>query len=540
MDQTSKDTLRFRLFLAGILALFLGNTEAFGGPVRSFPFWACSDGKGTVSLFWLPPDGRWPPGGYRLERIYRKRPFLLKKTLEAALDEKNLRALAEGDADEIRWLADKIRNDSLTDEERRHSISVMGINAAIDAAYGRALGVRYTDRVKGSGKYLYRLTALDSDGRPVDAMESNEVVASRRTPGPAQPMGLVASEQTGGVALTWSDPPASALSPVVAFRVERIAGRGKAEILTPAPLRLNRHMAPGRPDFHDADPPRERLVYRVRSIDIFGRMSAPTRVAISAKNILPAAGPVGVVSSAPKTAGRPGTPAFPEAEGAKVGKPARGERTASISSPAVPASESLPAQPAESAGEKSDIEPDLGARSPEVLEVREEAVSEPASSGVGSSSPAEPARPESFPNVQPGPEPTGIREDKDRPFAEGSAKTTMRTGPSPENTSATVARETVSLSPPTIVAAVALGDRVNITFRPGHPNDPVNEFVLYRSESPTGPGAAVGRPIPGDARRWEDPTVEAGRYYWYRLVAVDRSGKRSAPSKPKGVAVGSR
>jgi hypothetical protein len=139
----------------------------------------------------------------------------------------------------------------------------MGKTAATDTAYGRALGVRYTDRVKGAGKLSYRLIALDADGKRGDSMESNVVNPRKRTPGPARPVGLAVKEHPEGIALTWSDPPASVLSPVVAFRVDRIAGRGKAQIITSKPLVLNRHLAPDRPQFLDADPPREKLIYKV-------------------------------------------------------------------------------------------------------------------------------------------------------------------------------------------------------------------------------------------------------------------------------------
>lgn len=586
----AKSTLLVRLFLASVLLLFPGRPEAVAAPLRTFPFWACSDGKGTVTLFWLPPDGQWPAGGFRLDRIVRKQRVLLAKVLGPGLDGEALAALPPGDAEGIQAIGDKIRGGTLTDEERRHSISVMGKAAATDVVYGRALGVRYTDRVKGGGKLLYRLTALDADGKPGDAMESNEVDALKRTPGPAQPLGLAAEEHPGAVALIWSDPPASVLAPVVAFRVERIAGRGKALSLTPTPLVLNRHLTAGRPDFLDSDPPREQLVYRVRSIDIFGRVSAPTRVAISAKNLAPA-------EKKPEStalASKPPEPAVGPVSSRKAAAekeiPVRQERIASVSSPgpgvaaatesrkgegnpeadresrtarvvsaegkpapAAPKSgagfapsseptvvrEARPPPPAEPPAEIAGPGPGRGSGEVRVAAVKEEAVSAPALSRGGSASPAEPARADSYPVVRPGPKPGRSDWNTGVPEAEPSSKIPASRESGAGRMAAAVRQEAGPPSPPMILSVVGLGDKVSITFRPGQEHDRVSEFLLYRSESPSGPGVVVGRPIPGDARKWEDTTVEAGQYFWYRLVAVDRAGNRSDPSRPKWVAVGS-
>ncbi len=585
MAPKAKSTLLIRLLLGSILSQYLGNPDAFAGPVRSFPFWACSDGKGSVTLFWLPPGGQWPVGGFRLERIVRRRPVLLAKSLGPALDREALAELPSGDAAKIQALAEKIREGTLTDEERRHSISVMGKTAATDPAYGRALGVRYTDRAKGGGKILYRLAALDADGRPVDTMESNEVNPSRRTPGPAQPLELTALEHPGAVGLSWSDPPASVLAPVVAYRVERIAGRGKAEPLTPAPLILNRHLAQDRPDFLDADPPREQLVYRVRSIDIFGRVSAPTRVEFSAKNLPPPAAPV-QEPAPPAAVEKKGEPLIrgkrtamasppvrqspapkpPPGEAPVNGKEAGPDPASSVAAPApdrakpAPAilpPESVPPPPAESRETRTEIVPDREDRPIRAEEVNEEAVSAERSSGDRSSR-EESAKAESYPVVRlvpdalpakptPKPAPAGpatnprplARKETGLPTAKGSSSIAGGAGSGAGRTAAAVRGETGPPPSPTIMTIVGLGDKVSITFRPGEPEEAANQFLVYRSESPTGPGVIVGRPVRGDARQWEDPTVEAGQYFWYRIVAVDRAGNRSPPSKPKWVAVGS-
>lgn len=350
-----------------------------------------------------------------------------------------------GDADAIRSLADKIERGTLTDDERSRSTSVLGRAASADVLLGRALGVRYTDVPRVRGKLVYRLTALDADGSPGSAMESAEVDPAKPTPAPGRPAGLRAEEQAGGVALFWADPPASPVAPVVAYRVDRGVGGRRMAALNGKPLFLDRHLRRGKPEFLDGGAPAKKLTYEVRSIDVFGRLSAPVRVEIAVKNVARAEGPPGAEATASKAAA-------PEAT------PAPSPRIASA--PSEPSAKA----PAEASGK----------------------VVWTAAKG----------------------EPTG-----------------RQAGPPP---------------PPVIVGIAGMGDRVVVRFRPGEPADLTQAFLVLRSQSPTETGVAIGRPLPGDAREWQDTTVSAGQFFWYRLVAVDGAGNRSEPSKPKWVSTGSR
>lgn len=332
--------------------------------------------------------------------------------------------LDPGDADAVRSLADKVAQGTLTDDERSRSISVLGRAASVDALLGRALGVRFTDVPRARGRHVYRLTALDAEGGPGSAMESAEVDPARPTPAPGAPAGLRAEEQTGGVALFWADPPASPVAPVVAYRVARAEGRGRMAALHAAPLLLDRHLRRGKPEFLDSGAPAKRLTYEVRSVDVFGRLSAPARVVVAVTYVARAEGP------------RPGE--------------------ATPSGAAAPATEA-------------------------------------SGKAVWAAAKAEP--------------------------------TGRQAGPPP---------------PPVIVGIAGMGDRVVVRFRPGEPAGLTQAFLVLRSESPTGTGVAVGRPLPGDAREWQDPTVSAGQFFWYRVVAVDGAGNRSEPSKPEWVSTGSR
>src|SRR5512146_1380267 len=169
-------TIVRRAFLvAALLACVLLPAEGASPPVRRFPFWACSDGKGTVSLFWLPVAGEWPAGGYRLERVARGKATILGGPFRPGQDARAMMEVDAADAEAVRSLADGIERGTLSDDEKARSVSVLGRRAAADLAFGRALGVRYVDAPRARGKLLYRLTPLGADGAPGAAMESVEV-----------------------------------------------------------------------------------------------------------------------------------------------------------------------------------------------------------------------------------------------------------------------------------------------------------------------------------------------------------------------------
>ena len=119
--------------------------------------------------------------------------------------------------------------------------------AALDVAYGRALGVRYVDRVKVAGNLVYRLTALAADGTPAETVTSNEVNPMRRTPGPERPSGLRAEVRPEGVALFWEEPPGGNDAPVVAYRVARGSPPGRSPALTRKPVVPSPHPRMGEP-----------------------------------------------------------------------------------------------------------------------------------------------------------------------------------------------------------------------------------------------------------------------------------------------------
>ncbi len=579
--------MRIRRELAAILLLaFLGAAGEAGAAARHTPFWACSDGKGSVFLFWLPPDGRWPAGGFLLERIAGGKASVVASGLGPGSDLEAMEKIDSADSAEIRLLAERIRKGSLTDDERNRSITVTGRNAVVDQVFGRALGVRHTDRTRGSGKVRYRLKSVSADGAVEASQESNEVDPGKRTPLPRQPLSLKAEARRDGVALYWKDPPADGSVPVVAYHVQREGPGRKFQSLTQDPLVLKRHLTRGGPDFLDAGAPRENTTYRVQSVDIFGRRSAHSQVRIL-KADFPApdqSSPRVVLPPEPARDAKPAaerTPA-PPASPAPAAAPPSPPKT----SPSVPRQEPSAQEPGSSSGgrgparmetivhppsppETAAQEPGYfsGGRTPARMETivhppsrpkkgaPEEEMPPPAPPDTGMDEQTETARslhatmPEPVENagrtfarmetiIHPPSTPDGGEPAPGRPGQSGgSATREAEVSRDPESRDAAA-----SSGPPTpvIVGIQGTTGTVIIEFRAGGPGNDVSHVLVIRSEYPTTPGTVVGRSVPPDARTWEDTSVAPGQNFWYRLVAVGKDGRKSPPSGPRWVRVSPR
>ena len=81
--------------------------------------------------------------------------------------------------------------------------------------------------------------------------------------------------------------------------------------------------------------------------------------------------------------------------------------------------------------------------------------------------------------------------------------------------------------PPRIDSADGSGGKVRLGLRATDPRDTARIYVL-RGGSASDQGLVIGKPLPGDARTFEDSWVEPGKAYWYHLVAFDAAGNRSA------------
>jgi hypothetical protein len=91
---------------------------------------------------------------------------------------------------------------------------------------------------------------------------------------------------------------------------------------------------------------------------------------------------------------------------------------------------------------------------------------------------------------------------------------------------------------PFITGSETRDGRAVIRFKPGLPESRSSQFVVLRGGAPDDPGLVMGRPLPATARVYEDPFVQPGQSYWYRVVALDAAGRRSAPSTPVLAVIG--
>jgi hypothetical protein len=91
---------------------------------------------------------------------------------------------------------------------------------------------------------------------------------------------------------------------------------------------------------------------------------------------------------------------------------------------------------------------------------------------------------------------------------------------------------------PNITGSSGQGGKAVIQYAPALPEEKTYQFLLLRAGAARELGIVIGDPLPGSSRTFTDEHVEAGKTYWYRLVAVDRSGNRSDPTHPVPVVVG--
>jgi hypothetical protein len=92
---------------------------------------------------------------------------------------------------------------------------------------------------------------------------------------------------------------------------------------------------------------------------------------------------------------------------------------------------------------------------------------------------------------------------------------------------------------PSITGSSGAEGKVLLNFVPALPAEKTAQVLVLRSGSEADQGVVIGDPLPGDARQFTDLYVSPGERYWYRLVAVDKNGNRSDPTRPVAIRVGS-
>lgn len=538
--------------------------------------WAASDGKGTISLFWVPANSAWPSGGWQLERVTGGKATIIAKRIMPGLDDDAMKAISASDAEGIRTFSSKMKAGSLASDEGKLAGAVFGLKAATDTAFGRAMGLRFIDSSAGSGPVSYRLTALDTSGRTGAVLQSITVDGTRQTALPEQIRDLKVSQENEAVSLSWSTPTQNKDIPVIAYLIERSAGNAK-EILTPQPLLIgSKSDKQPSPTFLDQKPLVEaELIYSALTVDFFGRKSAPTEVRIFIPDKAALVPPTQVIAKAGD--GRVDLSWKRNSSQFTTGYIA--ERAMLFGGPY----ENLTPKGLKRDEEKFRDKAVMGG-SQYYYRVR----SVDPRGNVGHPSDAAMAQPQSE-NRSPAPENlkaqvgnTRIRlnwEPVKFPVAgyfvyrqtEGSEQwTQFNERPTPEavydiafgehngakfsfritavgfdSKESKPSRQVDVILPdnlapnvPLIRAVSGAGGKAALDFVPANPEQDTYQFLILRSGSDKEPGVVIGDPLPTNARRFEDPFVDAGQEYWYRIVALDKAGNRSDLSRPIVVQIG--
>jgi hypothetical protein len=83
---------------------------------------------------------------------------------------------------------------------------------------------------------------------------------------------------------------------------------------------------------------------------------------------------------------------------------------------------------------------------------------------------------------------------------------------------------------PLVLAASGADGHVTIRFAAAEPAAKTARVALVRADAPSDAGLVVGAPVAAASGTIGDEWVHAGQVYWYRLVAFDAQGNRSAES----------
>jgi hypothetical protein len=538
---------------------------------------AASFGGGTIRLFWTPPAGGWPPGGWRIED--GKGETLLERLFPGG-DEEALSRLSPDEVGQIRKLLDtgSAEKGKERDAERIFR-SILKVNAALSWDYARAIGLGAELRDVKPGKRAYRAVGLDAEGKPTKLVLSGRAVdAAVESRRPAGASGLRAEVLGEGVALYWQPGEADAESiPVLGYFVERVDGKGAAEKIGGRPVLTGVQWKPDSPVLIDSGAElEESYSWRVTPVDLVGRTGETASVAARFDDLSALEPPGGVqaesveggVAVTWKPVDNPFTAGY------------RLERALSPEGPFLPVLEKPFPRNADrfedtglrggttyfyrlrSVGPRGDLgEPSIlvtaGARTKGKVPPPERLAAEVSPARIRLSwAPVDSMaiagyfverRSDDAPRwarLTALPVPEARFDDRFPPEAYGRfryrvvsiAFDSKESAPSGEVEA--LLPDTNPPPPPTITASSGEGGRVRIGFAPGLPEEKSAQFLVIRGVSHEDPGVVLGDPLSGREREFADDFVIAGKSYWYSVAAVDPQGRRGEPSDTVVVTVG--
>lgn len=570
MKARSKISALISTALLLLVAERAGVAQEAGGAL-----FAASDGKRHISLLWFPPPSKWPTGGWKLSDSTGQ--VLVPKISMG--DAAALQPLSVEDADAIRKLPDVLSKPD-AGAKGRQLINIIGLRAFSEPGYARALGLSWALDNVASGSRSYKAEGLDNAGKPTGVqLVSSAVDSAQPTALSPAPSGVQVKVDERGVALYWEAPAENRQMPVIAYAIERDGGGQSAAPVTAKPVIPGSKWDPKIPLVLDRNAPsNEMLTYRVFSVDAFGRRSAGTSIRIFYPDFHALEPPQPVTAAVGRGKIIVTWPAQqkPNLAGYIV------ERSFLHDGPY----EALVAQALPSGTSQYE---DATVRGGTTYYYRVRSVNSRGDLGNPSSATAANSQnPGTLPKVE------GLTVDAgqtrvrltwkpvDLPVAGYFVERRALTGAAgvenwvrlnPHVTAEALyddylglssdmkleyrvlaigfdnAEGTSSAAVQVVLADRSLPDAPSITGSSGADGKTVldfapadqkaSQFLVLRSGRAEDLGVVIGDPLPGSARQFTDLYVSVGQNYWYRLVAVDKNGNRSDPTRPVAVRVGS-
>ena len=538
---------------------------------------AVSDGKGHISLLWFPPPSKWPPGGWKLSDSTGQ---VLVPQIKVG-DATALQSLSVEDADAIGKLPAVLAQPDTT-PKRKQLINIIGLRAFSEPGYARALGLSWTLENVASGSRTYKVEGLDSAGKPTGVqLTSSPVDSSQATPLSPAPAGMQTKVDERGVSLFWEAPAENRQLPVIAYAVERDGGGQSGAPVTAKPVIPGLRWDPKIPLVLDRNaPPNEMLTYRVFSVDAFGRRSAATSIRIFYPDFRALEPPQPVTASAgvgkivvswpsqqkPNLAGYIVERAFlyagpyealvaqalPPTTAQYEDATVRGGTTYYYRVRAVNSRGDLgnPSSAAVAQPQNSVAPPKVDGLTADTGQTRVRLTWKPASFPVAGyfverRAITGTAGVENFVRLNPHvtPEPLyddylGLSSDAKMEYRVVAVGFDNAESPPSASVQVLIADRSVP-EMPSITGSSGADGKALLNFAPALPEEKTAQFLVLRSGREGDLGVVIGDPLPGTARQFTDLYVAPGERYWYRVVAVDKNGNRSDPTRPVVIRVGS-
>jgi hypothetical protein len=568
-----------RLIFLPLLTALLPLAVRNGAAQQETPgdFYTVSDGKGQISMLWFPPPSRWPAGGWKLSDSTGQ---LLVPHIAMA-DATALQPLSVEDADAVRRLPDTLAK-PLTRAQRQQFYGILALRALTDPAFARALGLAWTLNGVAPGSHTYTVEGLDASGNTTGLkLTSPAVDASVATPLLPAPDGLNTSSNAQGVMIFWAPPKQNEQLPAIAYTIERDGGGQTAAAVNAKPIIPGVRWDAKIPLALDRNaPPNQMLTYRLYCVDAFGRRSDPATIRIFYPDYQAMEPPQPVTAKADPgkiTVSWPATQK-PNLAGYVIERAFLHDGPfEALTAQALTSSTSQYEDDAVRGGatyyyrvrainSRGDLGSPSSAASAQAVSTAPPPIVEGLAADAGQTRVRLTWKPVPVPvagylierriasaDGTPGPwvslnarlTPQPLYDDR---LGDASGilveyrvlAVAFDNAKGPASATVQVAISDRSIpDPPSIISVSGDGGKAQLGFIPATPEARSAEFLVLRSGRADDIGVVIGDPLPGSIRTFTDLYVSPGTSYWYRLVAVDKNGNRSDPTRPVVIRVAS-